>query len=66
MKLKFEQPLRDRPGVLVHRRSDGKCVVIGDGSPFTGAELAALSPVIEPTRREPGFTAEERAARRLA
>lgn len=66
MKLKFDQPLRDRPGVLVHRKPDGKLVVIGDGNPFTGAELAALSPVIEPTRRDLPFTAEERAELKAA
>lgn len=61
MKLKFEQPLPHRPGVLVHRGPDGKCKVIGDGNPFTSAEHAALSPVIEPARHELPFTAEERA-----
>ncbi len=61
MKLKFEQPLRHRPGVLVHRKPDGKSVVIGDGCPFTPAEMAAISPVIEQPKHDPGLTAEERA-----
>ena len=61
MKLKFEQPLSHRPGVLVHRKPDGKCVVIGDGDPFTQAELMALSPLVERPRHDPGFTTAERA-----
>ena len=61
MKLKFEQPLRHRPGVLVHHQPDGKTVVIGDGDGFSAAELIALSPLIEQPAHVLPFTTEERA-----
>ena len=61
MKLKFEQPLRHRPGVLVHRKPDGKTVIIGDGDGFTPAEFMALSPLIEQPSDKPPFTTQERA-----
>ena len=61
MKLKFETPLRHRPGVMVHRKPDGKTVFIGDGDGFTPAEFMVLSPLIERPADILPFTAQERA-----
>ncbi len=61
MKLKFEQPLRHRPGVLVHRKPDGSSVIIGDGDGFTSAEFMQLSPLIEQPAHVLPFTVQERA-----
>lgn len=61
MKLKFEQPLRHRPGVMVHRKPDGSTVIIGDGDGFTPEEFIVLSPLIEQPAHVLPFTAQERA-----